>query len=62
MEHYIECAACGEEIDLSIDFEDGDDQEIRQQCEACGALNIVRASFDYAGGDFELECHCEAVG
>ncbi|MBI5267896.1 MAG: CPXCG motif-containing cysteine-rich protein [candidate division Zixibacteria bacterium] len=62
MNQFYICDACGEENEINLELTDGDHQELSSECEGCGRVNLISASFNYDINEFELEVSADDAG
>lgn len=53
-EQQFQCAACGEENDISIDIAEGYSQSFIEECYACDKPNQVNVEIDPDTGDVSV--------
>ena len=62
MERYFRCACCGEDNCILIDVDNGDYQELKYECDFCGKVLQIEATFNYHTGRYDIKVYHEAVG
>lgn len=55
METYFICAYCGEENEIVIDLNDGEKQELIENCLECDQPNRIIATYNHNINDFDLD-------
>jgi hypothetical protein len=61
MELFFHCACCGEGNNTFIDPDDGDFQELVQDCPVCSGKNSIHAHFNYQTTSYDLEIYPETA-
>jgi hypothetical protein len=56
------CACCFEPNDLQVDPQEGDEQEIIQDCEVCCRPNVITVKINPRTGRAEISSYQEDIG
>ena len=62
IKHSFSCACCFEPNDLFVDPQEGDEQEIIQDCEVCCRPNVITVKIDHRTGRAEISSYQEDIG
>ncbi len=62
MEQFFLCAACGEENEVFLDPQEGNEFELVQDCQICCQPNVIRARYNFYSNEFDLEVYREDMG